>query len=336
MKNFAILLSIALFLSGCTRDPEINNPAETKLFYVPAGFPLPVYDLSENFNLNKFELGKKLFFDPILSVDNTISCASCHFPEAAFSDPGEKLSEGINNLVGKRNSPALINLAWQPFFMWDGGVNHIEVQPLAPLTNPVEMGTSLTPIINALNQNSIYKIAFKNAFDVDTITSAYLFKALAHYMSCLISSESKYDQYSRGEIQLSNSELNGLNLFRQNCESCHSEPLFTDFSYRNNGIGWDINSPDAGRYIITLQNSDSLKFKVPTLRNIEVTFPYMHDGRINTLEEVIDHYSSGNFHPNVDNTITTISLSSIQKSDLLQFLKTLTDSKFLANSKLRP
>jgi cytochrome c peroxidase len=333
-----LILKIGLLwvlFSGCSRDPEII-PSGEKLFFIPEGFPIPVYNLSNSFSETQFQLGKKLFFDPILSEDMTVSCSTCHLPEAAFSDPGNAFSTGINNTIGKRNSPALINLAWQTNFMWDGGVNHIEIQPLAPLTNPDEMGWDLSPVIANLNQNSEYKILFKKAFDTDSITSAFMFKALAHYMSCLISSESKYDQYIRGEINFTSSELNGLNIFQQNCASCHSAPLFTDLSYRNNGIGWNSSSPDAGRYIITQVNSDSLKFKVPTLRNIEVTFPYMHDGRINTLEEVVDHYGSGNFHPNVDNTITTISLSSIQKSDLLQFLKTLTDSKFLANSKLRP
>eukprot|EP01136_Pigoraptor_vietnamica_P012678 Opistho-1_new@52865 len=266
----------------------------------------------------------------------TVSCSSCHLPNAAFSDPGNDFSIGINNTIGRRNSPALINLAWQTSFMWDGGVNHIEIQPLAPLTNPEEMGWDLAPIMTNLNQNPEYKILFEEAFDTDSISAAFMFKALAHYMSCLISANSKYDQYTRGEINFSASELNGLNLFQQNCASCHSAPLFTDYSYRNNGIGWDPSSPDIGRFIITQVNSDSLKFKVPTLRNIEVTFPYMHDGRLNTLEEVIDHYASGNFHSNSDPLINSISLSGTQKTDLVNFLKTLTDQEFLVNPKLKP
>lgn len=325
-----------MLISGCTRDPDIRIPTEVKHFFIPESFPLPVYDLSGQYSASKFDLGKKLFFDPILSQDSTISCSSCHLPSAAFSDPGSALSTGINFSVGKRNSPSLINLAWQPNFMWDGGVNHIEVQPLAPLTNPLEMGTSMTPIIVKLNQNNEYKIAFEKAFDTDTITSAYLFKALAHYMSCLISSDSRYDQFIRGEIMFSNSELNGMNLFQQNCSGCHVPPLFTDYSYRNNGIGWLPFSPDAGRYIITLNDVDSLKFKVPTLRNVEVSFPYMHDGRINTLEEVVDHYASGNHHPDVDPSISSITLSSTEKTDLVNFLKTLTDPTFLNNNYLKP
>lgn len=324
-----------MIFSGCSRDPEIIPPGN-KLFFIPEGFPNPVYDLSTNFSQAKFELGKKLFFDPILSEDMTVSCSSCHLPSAAFSDPGNAFSIGINNTIGRRNSPALINLAWQTSFMWDGGVNHIEIQPLAPLTNPDEMGWDLAPIMANLNQNPQYKILFEEAFDTDSISAAYMFKALAHYMSCLISSNSKYDQYSRGEINFTSSELNGLNLFQQNCASCHSAPLFTDFSYRNNGIGWDPGSPDIGRFIITQVNSDSLKFKVPTLRNIEVTFPYMHDGRINTLEEVVDHYASGNFHSDADPLISSISLSGTQKTDLVNFLKTLTDQDFLVNPKLKP
>lgn len=327
---------LSLLISGCTRDPDIRTPLEMKHFFIPEGFPLPVYDLTGQYSTSKFELGKKLFFDPILSQDSTISCSSCHFPSAAFSDPGSALSMGINFSMGKRNSPALINQAWQPNFMWDGGVNHIEVQPLAPLTNPLEMGTSMTPIVLKLNQKNDYKIAFKKAFDIDTITSAYIFKALAHYMSCLISSNSKYDQYMDGEISFTISELNGLNLFNQHCSSCHAPPLFTDYSYRNNGIGWDPASPDAGRYIITLNDTDSLKFKVPTLRNVEVTFPYMHDGRIITLEEVVDHYTSGSHHIHVDPSISSISLSASEKTDLVNFLKTLTDHSFLNNNYLKP
>lgn len=335
MRLFLLIGFLWIIFSGCSRDPEIIFP-EDKLFFIPEGFPTPAYDLSNNFSKAQFQLGKKLFFDPILSEDLTVSCSSCHLPNAAFSDPGNAFSIGINNTMGKRNSPALINLAWQTNFMWDGGVNHIEIQPLAPLTNPDEMGWDLAPVMANLNQNPEYKILFEEAFDTDSITAAFMFKALAHYMSCLISSESKYDQYSRGEINFTGSELNGLNLFQQNCATCHTEPLFTDFSYRNNGIGWNPSSPDAGRFIITQINSDSLKFKVPTLRNVEVTFPYMHDGRISSLEAVIDHYANGNFHVNVDSQINSISLSASDKIDLLNFLKTLTDVEFLNNTKLIP
>jgi cytochrome c peroxidase len=335
LRSLLIIGFLCLIFSGCSRDPEITSNKK-KIFFIPEGFPIPVYNLSNNFNETQFQLGKKLFFDPILSEDMTVSCSSCHLPEAAFSDPGNAFSTGINNSISKRNSPALINLAWQTNFMWDGGVNHIEIQPLAPLTNPDEMGSDLAPLVDKLNQNSEYKILFKKAFDTDSITSAFIFKSLAHFMSCLISCESKYDQFKRGEINFTWSELNGLNIFQQNCSSCHKEPLFTDLSYRNNGIGWNTSSPDAGRFIITQVNSDSLKFKVPTLRNIELTFPYMHDGRINTLEEVINHYASGNFHANVDSEINSISLSPSEKLDLLSFLKTLTDEEFINNPNLKP
>ena len=334
MRSFVIIGFLSVIFSGCYRNPEIISN-EKEIFFIPEGYPLPVYDLSTNYSETQFQLGKKLFFDPILSENMTVSCSSCHLPQAAFSDPGNAFSKGINNSISKRNSPALINLAWQTNFMWDGGVNHIEIQPLAPLTNPDEMGSNLAPVIAHLNQNSAYKILFKKAFDTDSITSAYMFKALAHYLSCLISSESKYDRYIRGEINFTSSEINGLNVFQQNCSTCHKPPLFTDLSYRNNGIGWNASSPDAGRFIVTQVNSDSLKFKVPTLRNIAVTFPYMHDGRIKSLEEVINHYASGNFHMNVDTSINSVALSPSEKLDLLNFLKTLTDEEFITNPKLK-
>ncbi len=323
-------------MASCSRDVDITPAEENEKFFIPAGFPVPNYDLSSTYSEKKFQLGKKLFFDPILSVDNTISCASCHLPEAAFSDPGNSFSVGINGSTATRNSPALINLAWNPSFMWDGGVNHIEVQPLAPLTNPLEMGTDLTPIIAKLNQGVSYRNDFLKTFESDSITSAQLFMALAHYMSCLISSESKFDNYLKGESTLSNAELNGLNLFSQNCASCHSIPLFTNHTYANNGIGINTVTDDAGRYIITLQDEDSLKFKIPTLRNVEVTFPYMHDGRFATLEAVLNHYASQNFPAGTDTNIINIQLNSSEKNDIILFLKTLTDQKFLHNDSYLP
>lgn len=335
MNRIFFILILLFSLSACTREKDVLPEREHKYFYVPAGFPSPFYDITNSITAEKFNLGKKLFFDPILSLDNTISCATCHQQNMAFADD-VSFSVGINGNIGNRNSPTLINLAWNSNFMWDGGVNHIEVQPLAPLTNPNEMGNSLQPIIAKLNSNNEYKIAFQNIYQTDSITSAQLMKVLANFMSCLISSKSKYDSYLKGEMAFTTSELNGLQLFNQNCNSCHTAPLFTNNSYENNGIGFDPNHPDAGRYIITLVNSDSLKFKVPTLRNIEYSAPYMHDGRFSSLNDVLDHYASGNFAPGTHPNVQNIQLNAQEKNDLLNFLKTLTDYEFLNNSDFHP
>jgi cytochrome c peroxidase len=334
-KYFLIIFSFAVYFFLCFSCAQKQKPTQNYLsFKIPKGWPKPFYDFKNNALTDlRFELGKKLFYDKRLSVDGTISCESCHHQSMAFADAGKTVSVGITSLNGTRNTPGLFNLAWNKTFMWDGGVNHIEFQPIVPITSEIEMGENLEAVILKIRNDKIYKQLFKDAYDSDSITSQLLLRAFAQFLGTLVSADSKYDKVRRGEnkISFSNSEQSGYTLFQQNCVTCHKEPLFTDYSFRNNGIGID-ELKDPGRFVITQVPSDSLKFKVPSLRNIQFTAPYMHDGRFKTLEEVLDYYSTSVKHKNSDTEITRITnLSQFEKKELISFLKTLSDSSFLSN-----
>lgn len=338
VKVFTLVILSWILIAGCDQDPAIDMEIadEDIVFKIPQGFPQPVYQFQNN-TLSKegFKLGRKLFYDGRLSKDNTISCGFCHQQFAAFANFDHKVSHGINSLLGTRNAPPMFNLVWHPTFMWDGGINHIEVQPLAPITNPVEMDETLDNIVVKLQADAVYRQLFKEAFGDETINSQRIFKALAQFMGMLNSYNSRYDKYVRGEPggNMTSEELDGLSLFRQKCSSCHTEPLFTDFSYRNNGLRIDTNYKDIGRMHITGLLTDSLKFKVPTLRNIDLTMPYMHDGRFNTLSQVLDHYISGiHTSTTLDAQLTNgIPLTTIEKQNIIRFLQTLSDYEFITD-----
>lgn len=306
---------------------------------MPEGWPEPVYRFQNNkLTLSGYELGRKLFFDPRLSRNNTVSCGSCHQPFAAFSHIEHNVSHGVDNKMGKRNTPALFNLNWYPSFFWDGGVNHIEVQPLNPLTNPVEMDQSLDSLIPKLQADENYKQMFKAAYGSTEINSQRVFKALAQFMGMLVSANSKYDKYMRKEpgVELTAAEAGGLQIFNEKCASCHKPPLFTDFSFKNNGLQPRYGFGDSGRATITRKEEDLGKFKVPSLRNLKYTAPYMHDGRFNELYEVVEHYTSQKYpSPSLDASVKFIYLSPKQKTDLLAFLNTLNDEDFVKDTRFR-
>ncbi len=328
---------------GCKWRME-SLPEEKQLisFKVPANFPPPVYAIANNPITNEgFELGKALFYDGILSKDGTVSCGSCHQQVAAFAHQDHALSHGIHDLIGTRNSPALMNLAWNPSFFWDGGVADLDLQPIAPIENPVEMGEKLGDVLQKLRASSKYPPLFQKAFGSAEVTTAKTMKALAQFMVMLVSANSKYDKMRRGEASLTVEENAGLQIFRQKCGSCHQGELFTDNSFANNGLPLPPppNFNDQGRASITNLPADAFKFKVPTLRNIEKTAPYMHDGRIATLEQAIAHYPVAVATPNVDVRMRQtfggfgvgIPLTLDERTKILSFLKTLTDQEFLTN-----
>lgn len=328
--KFSLLL-IAVLLTACTKEEREEG---ARLFYIPEGFPAPVYGFENNpVSREGFDLGRKLFYDPILSRDSSTSCGSCHQQFVAFAHADHRLSHGINDLLGTRNTPGLFNMAWMPEFMWDGGVNHLEIQPLAPIANPVEMDEDVTQVIFKLQRQESYRQLFKNAFGSDSITTQLMLRAMAQFMGSMISANSKYDAYRTGKGTLSSSELNGLSLFRTHCSSCHAEPLLSDFSYRNNGL--DVSyAADPGRAAITFLPQDSGKFKVPSLRNVVLTYPYMHDGRYQNLNQVMDHYSSGILAGSALDPLLPaggLQLSSQEKADILAFLNTLTDYQFISD-----
>ena len=240
------------------------------------------------------------------------------------------VSHGIDGKIGTRNSMALINLAWSKDFMWDGGVNNLEVQPVNPITNALEMDEKLENVIAKLQQSDKYKMLFSKAFGDEKVTSQRLLKALAQFTVMLKSTNSKYDKVMRKETSFTEMEQKGYKLFRFNCASCHKEPLFMDDKFENNGLPINVTLPDYGRMKITGRLEDKQRFKVPTLRNIEFTFPYMHDGRFKTLTEVVKYYNSLGNDKNLPKELAKpMQLSDNDRVDLVAFLQTLTDKEFL-------
>jgi cytochrome c peroxidase len=300
----------------------------------PKHFGKPVYNFkNNNFSEAKVTLGKALCYDPILSKDGNISCASCHSSYNAFAHTDHDLSHGIYDQIGFRNAPALFNLAWQRNFMWDGAINHLDVQALAPITHKKEMGENFTDVIDKLQSSNLYKLLFKHAYYDTMVTGERILKALSQFQLTLVSGNSKYDKVMNNKAAFTPQEQNGYTLFKQHCNSCHTEPLFSDFSFANNGLAVDNTLNDYGRMNLTQQKSDSLLFKIPSLRNLSYTFPYMHDGRFKKLGEVINHYTNG---INLSRTLAKqlqnkINLKSNQKTDLMAFLLTLNDSSFVFN-----
>ncbi len=309
-----------------------SNQFTTPLYLeVPKGWPQPKYDFKKNpLTEEGFQLGRHLFYDPIISRDSTISCASCHLQQTGFTHIDHQLSHGIDGKIGTRNSLALINLAWNKDFMWDGGVNSIEVQAINPITNPDEMDETLAHVIVKLQSSEKYRRLFTKAFGDDKVTSQRLLKALAQFTVMLKSSNSKYDKVMRKEEQYNEREQRGYDLFKSNCASCHKEPLFRDDKFENNGLAIDTTLNDVGRIKITHKKEDYLRFKIPTLRNIQFTFPYMHDGRFKTLTEVVKHYNSLGHDKNLPKELAKpMNLTDNERVDLVLFLTTLTDTAFL-------
>lgn len=337
MKKLFSVFFLAL-LAACRVDPEIRPelPADRLTQSVPAGWPQPVYRLSdEMISEDKFRLGRELFYETRLSRDNTISCGSCHQNFVAFANADHDVSHGVDSRTGTRNSPGMFNLAWHPTLMHDGGVNHLEVQPLAPIANPVEMDEDINRVLQKLSDSPKYRDLFNKAYGSEEISSDRMLKSMALFMALITSSESKYDRYKRGQSQFSAQELRGYALFSEKCSSCHTEPLFSDFAYRNNGLAVDPRYNDSGRAVITRSQNDLYRFKTPSLRNISITAPYMHDGRYATLEQCLDHYTSGiQNHTNLDPRLEYgIPMTPGEKTDIIAFLYTLTDYELIKDKR---
>ena len=360
-KSFLLLCALAGLYSCGKNEGDLTPQNEDYEFNAPANFGTFTIPASNPTTTRGVDLGKKLFFDKLLSIDNTVSCASCHLPEFAFSDTIQ-FSEGIRGQRTKRNSPPIANLLWMNRFFWDGRSESLEAQAIEPILSKVEMGLTRESLERRLRNHSEYPSAFKLAFEnSDLITSDLVSKALAQYMRSLISSDSKYDQYLKGTATLSDNELLGeqlffthpepsLNLRGANCGDCHVAVLTSGASnlfegFHNNGLDNDANLEN-GLFSVTKKITDKGKFKTPSLRNVELTAPYMHDGRFKTLEEVLAHYNehiqvnsnlshliteasndpSGN--PLGDNKIK-LDLTATEQEAIIAFLKTLTDSNFI-------
>lgn len=335
MKN-TLIFAVVLVFAGCKPDDKNDVKKEPFVFTVPDGFPDPVYTFKNNeLTEKRFELGKMLFYDPVLSRDSTVSCASCHKQFAAFADFEHIVSHGVDEKLGTRNSPGMFNMAWRPFLFWDGGVNHLEMFSVAPIENPVEMDEKLGNVLKKLRRGTRYPAAFREAWGNDSITSSQFLKSLAQFMAMVVSADSKYDRYVAGKEALSDEEQAGLALFERHCASCHPAPLFTDNRFHNNGL--DTFFKDKGRALITLLPEDEGKFLTPSLRNATLTHPFMHDGRFWTLEEVLRHYASGVKHsPTLDDRLKDgIPLSDSEQRKIIAFIRTLTDNTFTADRRFR-
>jgi cytochrome c peroxidase len=325
-RLIGFILCVGLLSFYSVRDPLFKNPKS---------FPEPVYPFHLNpLKKEKIQLGRILFYDPILSKDQSISCESCHSPYNAFAHTDHSLSHGIHDSIGTRNAPGLFNLAWQTSFMWDGAINHLDMQALAPISHPNEMGETLTHVIDKLNQK-FYPALFKSAFGDSLITGERILKSLSQFLLTLTSNNAKYDRVKEGKASFTKQEQNGYMLFKKNCGVCHTEPLFSSYSFANNGLPLDNELNDYGKGALTFKPEDSFQFKIPSLRNLSYTYPYMHDGRFKKLYEVLNHYTDGiTKSPNLSKHLQKpMVLSSHEKVDLLSFLLTLNDSDFVFNKK---
>jgi cytochrome c peroxidase len=331
--NRTLLLGLLLMvLAGCRKDPgfpeeEMNGPFPLEL---PTGFPYPDIPEDNPLTTASVQLGKALFFDPRLSRDGTVSCVTCHLPELAFSD-GAALSTGIDGRMGVRNSPSLGNVAYHADLFRDGGVPTLEQQVIAPIHDPVEMDHDIQVAAAALREVEPYKrlsmLAYGRPLDAWVLS-----RAIANYERTLISGWSRWDRWMNGEATaMTDAEVRGWQLFSSaelNCTACHGGFDFSDHGFHN--IGQYLEYEDPGRERISLQAGDFGKFKTPSLRNVARTPPYMHDGTMATLEEVLDHFASGGLpHPNRSPLLQTFVLDAQEKADLVAFLNALNDERSL-------
>jgi cytochrome c peroxidase len=350
-----ILFLVVIFSLLSCRKEKVGYEATPYKLDIPSHFPDMIIPSDNPMTVEGVELGRYLFYEKRLSGDNTMNCATCHMPEHGFSD-NNQFSTGIDGIQGTRQSMALINLGWENFFFWDGRETTLESQILGPVPNPIEMHQSWKDAAEKLNADIVYRNRFFRAFNEEGIDSTKVSKAIAQFIRTMISSESKYDVMYKYENNMSltaseqaifqtvdNEEWAGYDLFKSlngaDCFHCHNGPLMRVKKFSNNGL--DVTFSDNGRGAITGNSNDHGKFKVPTLRNIALTAPYMHDGRFATLDDVIEHYSSGVVNSStIDPLIEYASQGGVQldaqeKYLLKKFLLTLTDYNFINNPKFK-
>jgi cytochrome c peroxidase len=350
-NNSALYIFLGLLsLSSCKKETTSSTPVtydDSPYQLVIGDLPTPDVAADNPLTIQGVKLGRMLFYEPMLSKDGSMSCATCHRQEDAFSDTNT-FSIGVEGLQGKRQAMAVFNMAWNTNeFFWDGRAHLLRDQSLKPIQDPLEMNEALDNVIAKLNASQMYKDQFIRAFGTSEITAERMSLAMEQFMNSIVSVNSKYDQYLRGDLVLTDSEERGRALFfaeynpffpdqsGADCAHCHSPPNFENDQYMNNGLYSESEITDLGRQEVTQDPSHKGMMKVPTLRNIELTPPYMHDGSLKTLEEVVTHYnstikSSSTLDPTLKNTQGTgLMLTPQDQADLVAFLKTLTDDEFV-------
>lgn len=352
MRRSPFLSILILFAAGCKPEPDPHSTFSTTpvTIQVPASLPRANFPADNPTTEEGISLGRKLFWDPVLSADSSQSCASCHAPSFAFTDHGLATSIGIRGQNGMRNSMPILNLVYQPSFFWDGRATTLHHQALMPIQDPLEMDDDLPNVVDKLQRSRFYPEEFFNAFGSDEITPERIGLALEQFMLTFISGNSKFDRFQLGLESLTPEEERGMVLFNTeynpaspvkgaDCFHCHGQGTFSNQQFMNNGL--DSILTDMGLYDVTGAEEDRGKFKTPTLRNIALSGPYMHDGRFSNLFEVIDHYDSGvisespNLDPQMHGIQQGLNLSQQEKADLVAFLLTLTDTAFINNPDFR-
>jgi cytochrome c peroxidase len=324
-----------ILLDACRKKNGIPAPIPVS-FTVPPGFPAPKYDFSKNpLTEQGIALGRKIFYDQTLSSDGMVSCGTCHEQSAAFTTYDHPTSHGVNNTHTSRNAPGIFNMAWQTEFMWDGRIKDLDQVPLAHITSPIDMGETIENFLNKIRANEEYRIMFEAAFGTEQINYEKMSKAISQFVLTIVSADTKYDRVKAGKETFTLSEQLGYDIYKQKCSSCHKEPLFTDLTYRNIGMPLDPFVKDFGRKIVTGLSSDSIKFKVPSLRNVYPTYPYGHDGRFYDVFNVFEHYRNEVVNgPTTDPLVKNkIALSNFEIGQLQGFFRTLTDSTMIKDSR---
>jgi cytochrome c peroxidase len=325
---FLVTLSGSFLINACRKGQE-DVPGNTQLaFNIPAGFPQPLYDFSKNpLTEQGFALGRILFYDGRLSKDGHHPCASCHQQIAVFGTYDHDLSHGYNDQHSNRNAIPLFNLAWKNAFHADGKFKTLEDECLDPIQAPNQMAEEIGNVLTTLRKDPHTLGMFEAAFGSKEVTIERMQKALAQFTVSMITANSKYDQVKKGTNVFTDYEQRGYDLYKTNCASCHPEPMFTDYTYRNNGLALNTFLNDYGRIVVTGKKEDSLKFKVASLRNVSITYPYMHDGRFQSLRACIEHYGNIQQSSTLDPLlINGIHFTNDQVIDLVAFLRALTDS----------
>ncbi|MGC6457949.1 MAG: cytochrome-c peroxidase [Akkermansiaceae bacterium] len=336
-KALALLIGLVTGWLWLQAEPTPVGGAKKIILNPPKGLPKPKLPEDNLLTQKRSDLGERLFHDTILSIDGTVSCAACHVPEFAFGDDVDR-SRGFEGRLGERNSPPLFNLAWKPYFFLDGRTGTVREQVLEPIQNHLEMAANLQRVLSRLNRSRSYRKDFEEAYGSGPITKRTLSLALENYLLTIVSRDSKYDRFKAGQEKLTALEKRGHDLFftrhqkgGAGCFECHSGPNFTDYEFRNNGLSPDEDLMDKGRFKVTGKPADEWRFGTPSLRNIAITSPYMHDGRYRKLKDAVTHYQNS-LHKTrtLDGKLKASGLALSEKDldALVAFLETLTDPQF--------